>query len=148
MQENAKYIFSINQRILQLIEFLGITRYKLSQETGVSETVLLNLSKGKNKPSVDILSKILNRYKVINPTWLLTGEGEMMKEVPLPIAAKPAPVYQSMPACYLCQEKEKVIQAQQQHIDTLQRELHHSKALYDEEREKGHHHSGQKRKVG
>lgn len=147
MQENTENNFSINQRILEIIEFYGITRYKLSQETGVSETVLLNISKGKNKPSVDILNKLLNKYKAIDANWLLTGEGEMLKGSPA-TAPAPMPAQPPVPSCPLCQEKEKVIQAQQQHIDTLQRELHHCKALYDQEREKGHHYSGQKRKAG
>jgi len=78
MQENAKNIFSINQRIIQFIEYLGISRYKFSKETGISEVNILNIYKGKNKPSIDFIEKLLNIYKVLNPTWLLTGEGPML----------------------------------------------------------------------
>lgn len=79
MQGNNKKIFSINQRILQIIDFLGVTRYKVSQETGISETVLLNIYKGKNKPSFDVIEKILNNYPEINAEWFLTGKGVMLK---------------------------------------------------------------------
>lgn len=79
MQENNTKIFSINERILQLLEYLDITRYKFSHETGISETVLLNIYKCKNKPSFDVIEKILNHYPTINAEWFLTGKGEMLK---------------------------------------------------------------------
>lgn len=79
MQESSKENFSINKRILQFIDYLGISRYKFSQETGISEVNILNIYKGKNKPSIEFLEKILNKYKVLNPAWLLTGEGEMLR---------------------------------------------------------------------
>lgn len=148
MQQITKNNFGINVRILQIIDYYKITRYKLAQETGVSEAVLLNLSKGNNKPSVDIINKILNKYKAIDANWLLTGEGEMLR-APDRGAAAPAQIAQPPPACPLCAEKEKVIAAQQRSIDILERELLHAKALHHDERNQGRHHTGgQKRKAG
>lgn len=79
MQEDTKENYSINSRILQIIDYLGKTRYKIAQETGVSEAVLNNIDKGKNKASIDVIEKILNNYSVIDPMWLITGQGSMLK---------------------------------------------------------------------
>jgi Predicted transcriptional regulator len=80
MQENTKEIYSINKRIFQTIEYLGKTRYKISQETGISEAILNNIDKNKNKASIDVVEKILNNYSAISSEWLVTGQGSMLKE--------------------------------------------------------------------
>ena len=82
MSENIKEIFSINDRIKYLINHYELSRYKFSQETGVSDAVLFNIYKGKNKPSFDVIEKILNTYRSIDANWLLTGEGTMFREEP------------------------------------------------------------------
>lgn len=79
MQENNKESYSINNRISRMIEYLGKTRYRISQESGISEAVLNNIDKNKNKASLDVIVKLLNKYSAINPEWLLLGEGEMLK---------------------------------------------------------------------
>ena len=82
MQENNKEILTINKRIITIVDFYNLTRYKFSQETGISDAVLCNIYKGKNKPSYDLIEKILNKYKTIDANWLLTGRGTMIKEEP------------------------------------------------------------------
>ncbi|MGC8825354.1 MAG: helix-turn-helix domain-containing protein [Bacteroidales bacterium] len=121
MQENTKKNFSINERILQFIDYLNISRYKFAQETGISEVNLLNIYKGKNKPSLDLIEKILHKYEVLNPTWLITGEGEMLRmplsqqhgQPPPKAVQKEEP---KPPGCPLCAEKERVIAKQEQII--------------------------------
>ena len=139
----------IGSRIGQLLEELGYNKSSFSNAIGLTNNVTIGrIVNGERGPSFEVLQRITQTFGNINTDWLLTGEGEMFKGDTLPIAAEPAPVYQTRPACPLCQEKEKVIQAQQRTIDILDRELHHCKVLYDDEREKGHPHDGQKRKVG
>ncbi len=125
MQENNKNFFSINKRIIQFIEYLNISRYKFAKATGVSEVNLLNIYKGKNKPSIDIIEKILNYYKVLNPTWLLTGEGPMLREeIKQDEAYKPPPMAtpkKTEPTndntCPLCAEKERIIAEKERVIE-------------------------------
>ena len=64
------------QRIVQFIEYKGISKYKFYQETGLSNGFL---DKGENMGS-DKCEKILYTYPDINPEWLLTGRGSMLKE--------------------------------------------------------------------
>jgi len=79
MNKNNKENSIIAQRFNQLIEYLGVTRYKMSKETGISEPVLQNISEGKNTPSIKITVKLLSTYKMISAEWWLLGEGEMLK---------------------------------------------------------------------
>jgi len=71
---------TVAERFNQIVEYLGISRYKISKETGISETVLQNISEGKNMPSIKITTKLLSTYKMINAEWWLLGEGEMLKK--------------------------------------------------------------------
>ncbi len=137
MQENTQENLSINKRIFQLIEYLNITRYKFAQETGISEAVLLNIIKEKNKPGYDQIVKILNRYKVISADWLLTGTGAMLKGGE-ESGSPPGDV--QPPGCELCKEKDKVIAAQQAQIATQSEYIEVLKAQSPCE-------SGQKRKA-
>ena len=125
MQENNKEIFSINKRIIEFIEYLNISRYKFSKETNISEANLLNIYKGVNKPSVDFIEKILNKYKVLNPTWLLTGEGPMLREAGAvqahgnqpAIASAPKHEATASPSCAQCAVKDKIIASQEATIE-------------------------------
>ncbi len=66
---------TITERILQYIEHKGITKYKFSKNLGVSNAFL-------DKPreiTTDKYANILEYYPDINPEWLLTGQGEMLK---------------------------------------------------------------------
>jgi len=80
MQAENKKKYSVSERFNQLLEYLGISRYKMSKETGISETVLQNISEGKNMPSIKITVKLLSTYKMVNADWWLLGEGEMLKK--------------------------------------------------------------------
>lgn len=63
-------------RFEKVIDFTGLSAYKLAKELGTSEAVISNIRSGKTKPSFDFLSKLLNKYKAINANWLYTGIGE------------------------------------------------------------------------
>lgn len=121
MQEKTENILSINQNIIQFIDFIGLNRYKFSKKTGISESVLLNIYKGKNKPSVDILEKILNIYPALNLNWLFTGNGNILLEnQELKDAVKiKSPVF----PCAICSEKERVISALEKANQGLQEAL-------------------------
>jgi phage repressor protein C with HTH and peptisase S24 domain len=79
MQINTVDKMGINERIAQIIEYLAISKYRFAQMSGVSESVLLNITKGKNKPSFDVIHRILECFNQISAEWLLTGEGNMLK---------------------------------------------------------------------
>ncbi|MBM0650977.1 transcriptional regulator [Capnocytophaga genosp. AHN8471] len=63
-------------RILQFIDYKGISKLSFYKEVGLSNGFLdKNKSIGSEK-----LVKILNSYPEIEPLWLLLGQGEMLKK--------------------------------------------------------------------
>lgn len=76
MQENKQEKSPIKQNILLYLEKKGITQYEFYKLTGVTRGVL-----GQNNGiSEENLSRFLAYFKDINITWLITGEGPMLKE--------------------------------------------------------------------
>jgi transcriptional regulator with XRE-family HTH domain len=69
----------INRRIVYLLEYLGVSRYKCNQDTGISEMVLYNIYSDKNKPSYDTIWRLMTTYNV-NGDWLIKGIGEMLNK--------------------------------------------------------------------
>ena len=73
-------IFSpIKERILKYIEYKEIKRDVFFQKTDI---VRSNFSGNGAKSEIggDKIVRILNEYPDINPEWLLTGKGEMLKK--------------------------------------------------------------------
>jgi repressor LexA len=68
--------FSIlKKRILQYLDYKGIDNKETYEKTGISNGVFSQ----KNGISEDNLLRFLNYYQDLNPEWLLTGEGELIK---------------------------------------------------------------------
>ncbi len=65
----------IKQKILQYLEYKGISKYKFYQETGITNGILSQ----SNGISEDNLLRFLSYYKDISTEWLMRGEGSMLK---------------------------------------------------------------------
>ncbi len=76
MQEKNRDISPTKKRILQYLENKGISNYEFYQKTGIANGVLSQ----KGGLSEDSIMKIISYYNDINPQWLLTGEGPMLRE--------------------------------------------------------------------
>ncbi len=63
------------ERIIQFLEYKGITKNKFYVETGISNGTLDKVS----GLSLETVEKFYNVYPEINPDWLITGRGEMIK---------------------------------------------------------------------
>ena len=84
----------------------------------------------------------------INADWLLTGEGPMLKQ---PSREDKEVIKESPPGeCPYCREKDKVIQSQGRHIETLTRQLDRCQDELDYQKDHARHRKddGQKRKAG
>jgi phage repressor protein C with HTH and peptisase S24 domain len=63
------------ERILQFVDYKNISKNKFYKETGLSNGFLDK----NNHPGADKLEQIIYAYPEINPEWLLTGKGEMLR---------------------------------------------------------------------
>lgn len=68
---------SIKERIEIFIEHQGIRRSVFEKQCGFSNGYTRNL---KENPSASKIEDILNTYPELNRVWLLSGEGEMLKD--------------------------------------------------------------------
>ncbi|WP_369012569.1 S24 family peptidase [Flavobacterium anhuiense] len=64
------------ERMREYLDYKGISKYKFCNDLGFSNKFLDNSS----NMGTDKACKILHYYPEINPEWLLTGNGPMIKE--------------------------------------------------------------------
>lgn len=69
------------ERVVKLLNSRKITAYRLSKETGITQSTLsrfLNSPEGKVEMHPETMERIA-KYFEVSSTWLLTGEGEMLR---------------------------------------------------------------------
>ena len=72
------FIDNVVDRIRHFIDSKGISIREFSKKIGVSHALIGKVrSLGSDK-----LERIVSTYPEINPDWLLTGKGEMIKKIP------------------------------------------------------------------
>ena len=67
-------------RIQKLMDSMGMKQTQFAQTINVSGatlSVLLNRTRPNQQPTVDIYTKIINRFPEISLDWLILGKGEM-----------------------------------------------------------------------
>ncbi|MCF6170378.1 MAG: helix-turn-helix domain-containing protein [Bacteroidales bacterium] len=69
-------------RIKQLLEKKKLTAAQFAGEVGVQRSAVSHLLSGRNKPSLDFILKIKNRFPEVNLDWLLLGDGKMIEKAP------------------------------------------------------------------
>ncbi len=80
-----------NDRITKVIEYSELTPAEFAEEIGVQRSSISHIISGRNKPSLDFITKIKSTFPKFEWDWLITGEGEMLilDKVPEPIEEKP-----------------------------------------------------------
>lgn len=69
----------MKERILQLIEFLGITVQQFELNVGLSNGAVSKMGDNTRRSTLD---RISIKYPNVNISWILTGEGDMLNETP------------------------------------------------------------------
>lgn len=59
------------------MEEFNLNQAKFADELGIQRSAVSHLISGRNKPSLDMIEKILYRYPEINALWLATGQGSI-----------------------------------------------------------------------
>ena len=73
---------TINDRIVELIKFLELSPTAFADEIGIQRSGLSHIMKGRNKPSLDVVQKIVTRFPDINLAWLVNGIGNISSSTP------------------------------------------------------------------
>ena len=68
-------IVEINKRVQKLIEEKGFTHTQFANEVNVKRSVISHVVAERNRPGVELLQNILERFPDIDPKWLLLGQG-------------------------------------------------------------------------
>lgn len=67
---------NINQRIADLVKSLKMSTNAFAKTISKSQSAVSFIIEGRSKPGFEVLDAICEVHKV-NPSWLLTGKGEM-----------------------------------------------------------------------
>ncbi len=69
---------TVKQRLMKFIAAKEISLRTFAKMTGLSSSYISNL---KSSPSANKLNNILSAFPELNPDWLMTGEGTMLKTI-------------------------------------------------------------------
>lgn len=72
-----------SERILEAMEKLNISGYRVQKDLGISQGTITNYRKGIYQPRQKTIEEFAKTYGV-NITWLLTGQGDMKGGKPIP----------------------------------------------------------------
>ena len=67
----------MENRIQKIIDEQRISLNRFAQEIGVNRSTISHILTGRNKPSVDVLQKLLKRFPSLSSDWLILGNGPM-----------------------------------------------------------------------
>lgn len=67
-------------RILQIMKQENVSASKFADDIGVQRSSISHILSERNKPSLELIQKILNKYPKVNPEWLLTGKFTVLNE--------------------------------------------------------------------
>lgn len=71
---------SINQRIREFINSLGVNDNQFAKSIGITQSVIASMFSRNTEPSSKVIVSILNAYANLSAEWLMRGEGRMLKE--------------------------------------------------------------------
>ena len=79
----VKYIFlhlymDLNSRVQKIINYSELSSSEFADEIGVQRSNISHVLSGRNKPSLDFLMKIKDRFPEIQWEWLIEGKGAMI----------------------------------------------------------------------
>lgn len=70
---------NLRNRIEELINSEKLSYTQFARKIGIQGTIISHIMNGRNKPSLDVVQKILTNFKNVNYEWLISGVGDMYK---------------------------------------------------------------------
>ena len=79
-------------RINLILRAKNLTSRQFAEEIGIQPSGMSHILSGRNRPSLDFVMKVVNRYPEIDIKWLTLGEGEMyVSPYSMPVAPTAPP---------------------------------------------------------
>ena len=75
----------IKDRFKLIMDRAKLTAGAFAESIGASQATISHILSGRNKPSVELVLRVHQRYEDISLEWLLTGKGEMSQVVGEPV---------------------------------------------------------------
>lgn len=67
----------MKDRIQRIIDDKNLTSSRFADEVGINRPTVSHILNGRNNPGLEVLQRILSRYKDVNAAWLISGVGPM-----------------------------------------------------------------------
>jgi transcriptional regulator with XRE-family HTH domain len=71
----------IAERIEAIAKHQRLSVSAFADQIGVQRSSMSHILTGRNKPSLEFVQKVLQKYPFVQPDWLLFGKGSMTKEL-------------------------------------------------------------------
>ena len=71
---------SEKDRLEKIMQSEGLNISQFANEIGIKVPTISHILNGRNKPSLEVLQKVLNRFRTINSDWLILGVGSMYRD--------------------------------------------------------------------
>lgn len=82
----------MDKKLRILMQNENLTASKLAEILEIKPAAVSHILSGRNKPSFELICKIVNRFPKINPYWLLGDAEEMLNQnAPIPTFDNPTP---------------------------------------------------------
>ena len=87
----------MKERIIEFLKAENKTSAQFAEDIGVQPSGISHILSGRNKPSLDFILKMLEKYKFLSTEWLLFGKGTMYNEQIMPDLFNQPPEIQIFP---------------------------------------------------
>lgn len=100
----------ISLRIAQILKHYELSASSFADSIQVQRSSISHLLKGRNKPSLEFVTKLVHAYPEVNLYWLLYGEGDFPIGTATHVSENKKPKTQAKPTIETTEKKtEKVI---------------------------------------
>ena len=73
-------ISDFTKRLQEILDYYGVSATAFSEEINFNRSTISHLLSGRNKPSLEFVMKVLQKYPEVELYWLLNGKGEFPSE--------------------------------------------------------------------
>ena len=68
-----------NTRLKKILDYYNLSASAFAEKVSVQRSSISHILSGRNKPSLEFITKVVNAFPDIELLWLLSGDGEFPK---------------------------------------------------------------------